>query len=116
MLMKIRINRIMTRWPFKYSNFVIKDPNYNIKAEDSILALICGIVAGIFMISLIIWNRLIRERLPREITGEIHSLTFWVVLFFFVLSFITVLVLLYKLQKTLRGNPVTTSKFRINGS
>jgi hypothetical protein len=75
----------------------------NNKEENSYLAVFCGVAVGILTICLILWNRLIRERLPREITGEIYSLTFWIILFLLILSVLQTIVRLYKLQKLVRG-------------
>ncbi len=60
---------------------------FNEDFEKSILTRLLAITFGIFFISLIIWNRAIRERLPREIGGEVWSVEFWLVLSLFILFF-----------------------------
>jgi hypothetical protein len=77
----------------------------NNKEENSYLAVFCGVAVGILTISLILWNRVIREHLPREITGEIYSLTFWIILFLLIVRALQTVVRLYKLQKLVRGIP-----------
>jgi hypothetical protein len=99
------------KWPFKYSNFVTNDAKSVYKA-DSILAVICGLVVGIFWISFIIWNRLIRERLPRDLTlGEPYSITFLIVLILFLFYLCKVFFIIYNEQKKLRGIILTRNKY-----
>ena len=56
-------------------------------------------------IGLIIWNRLIRVRLPREIEGELWSMEFWIILYLLILFFLMFIYACNKLQKKLRGIP-----------
>src|ERR1700749_1184132 len=53
--------------------------------ENSFWTIGIGLLMGTLIICSIIWNRLIRERLPREIPGEIevYSFSFWMILFCF---------------------------------
>ena len=51
------------------------------KFESSIFTVILGILMGIGWISLIIWNRLIRERLPRDLTLTVRSILYFGTLF-----------------------------------
>lgn len=74
-----------------------------IYSEESILTRIIGLFFGALIISLIIWNRLIRERLPRELTGEPFTLLFWIVLILFVCFFLRMSITVNKFQKNLRG-------------
>jgi hypothetical protein len=80
------------------------------KHERSFWTVFTGLTMGMFTILLILWNRLIRERLPREINGELYSVQFWIVLFLFLISLLPLLLYLHKLQKRLRGiekvNPI----------
>jgi len=72
--------------------------------EKSKLVQIIGFLMGILTISFIFWNRLIRERLPRDITDvEVYSLGFWVILYLFIIFTGISIYTVNKLQRTLRG-------------
>jgi len=60
---------------------------------------ILGLCMGIFWIFFIIWNRLIRERLPREITGKLFTLQFWLILWLCLLYTTLWIICIYKLYK-----------------
>jgi hypothetical protein len=66
---------------------------------------IIGVLTGMGSIGLIIWNRLIRVRLPREIEGELWSMEFWIILYLLILFFLMFIYACNKLQKKLRGIP-----------
>jgi hypothetical protein len=76
------------------------------KYEESLWTIFIGLTMGILTISFIIWNRLIRERLPREIVGEPFTFQFWIILYLFLYFLFIVLYKLNKLQKKLRGIPL----------
>ena len=65
--------------------------------ENSFWTIGIGLLMGTLIICSIIWNRLIRERLPREIPGEIevYSFSFWIIL----ISFLSCLVGLWHYLK-----------------
>jgi hypothetical protein len=74
------------------------------KYEGYFLTVICGLVVGIFWISFIIWNRLIRERLPRDLTlGEPYSITFLIVLILFLYFLGMIIIKVYFWIKAWRG-------------
>ena len=75
------------------------------KFESSIFTVILGVLMGIGWISLIIWNRLIRERLPRNLTltvGELSGFGFYIQLGLFIYFFAVFIAVCYKLYKEIR--------------
>ena len=83
----------------------LKSPVFNEKFESHYGTILLGLLMGIFWIFFIIWNRLIRERLPREITGEgePYTISFWVILIFSLLYSYSVIYEINRLQKKYRG-------------
>jgi hypothetical protein len=77
--------------------------SFDKRFENSVWTTILGLTMGILTISLILWHRLIRERLPRDVTGELFSLRFWIILFLFLLYFGEVVYTLYQLYKQWKG-------------
>ena len=100
--MKFNLNRYFRK--FKHV-FVFEDDQRN--WENSFIPVFCGLIMGLWITSFIIWNRLIRERLPREITGEIYSFTYWIVLFAFINCFFQLLYQFNQLRKKFKGLPST---------
>jgi hypothetical protein len=88
----------------KYIFYKIKNKSriFDEKYEGYFLTVLCGLVVGIFWISFILWNRLIREHLPRDLTlVEPYSITFWVVLFLYLGAI--VIIKMYFWVKAWRG-------------
>lgn len=83
--------------------FRLKRKVFEGEFENNIYTIIFGLLMGIIIISFTVWNRLIRERLPREIIGEPFTLKFWFILFMFMYFFLFMLLYLNILQKQLRG-------------
>ncbi len=89
-------------------NNAIFDQRY----EKKVWTVIFGLFMGIMIICFVIWNRLIRERLPRDIvTGEDTTLKFVVILVSFLIYAISSIFLLNRFQKNLRGIPLTKNKY-----
>jgi len=84
---------------------------YDKNLEKSLLIKILGVCMGIFWVCFIIWNRLIRERLPRIIEGEPFTLIFWIILWLALLFTGLAIYYLYKLQKKLRKSEKKLPKF-----
>src|SRR6202044_3974925 len=81
------------------------------KYEESLWTIFLGLIMGILTISFIIWNRLIREALPRDLTAEQpFTFRFCVIVFFFVYMTLGVILQVNSLQRKLRG---ITTKSRI---
>src|ERR1700734_3871553 len=81
------------------------------KYEESLWTIFLGLIMGILTISFIIWNRLIREALPRDLTAEQpFTFRFCIIVFFFVYMTLGVILQVNSLQKKLRG---ITTKSRI---
>lgn len=76
---------------------------FDTKFEDSIFTVVWGLLMGILTILFIIWNRVIRERLPREIIGEAYMIDFWIVFVLFIYIFFIVSFKIYSWQKQWRG-------------
>lgn len=71
--------------------------------ESKLLPIFLGLFMGTFWICFIIWNRLIRERLPREVTGELYSFQFWILLYLCLFFSFCVIYEINRLQKKYRG-------------
>src|SRR6202034_1930494 len=81
------------------------------KYEESLWTIFLGLIMGILTISFIIWNRLIREALPKDLTAEQpFTFRFCIIVFFFVYMTLGVILQVNSLQKKLRG---ITTKSRI---
>src|ERR1700728_3966527 len=81
------------------------------KYEESLWTIFLGLIMGILTISFIIWNRLIREALPRDLTAEQpFTFRFCIIVFFFVYMTLGVILQVNSLQRKLRG---ITTKSRI---
>lgn len=84
------------------------------KFENNIYTIIFGLSMGVAFISFIVWNRLIRERLPRIIDGEPFSLQFWLILVIFIYFFFRVMFKIYsfyKMWKKIKTQNKYVSKF-----
>src|ERR1700735_3601977 len=96
---------------FKLKTYTVFDEKF----ERSFLTILLGCTVGLYVVCIIIWNRLIRERLPKELLAEAqpcNSYTFWLILYLFVINSLYIILDLYRLQKNLRGitktNPYVT--------
>jgi hypothetical protein len=69
------------------------------KFEKSLLTRLFGLSTGVFIVSFVIWSRLIVERLPRETLGEMFSLSYWITLYFFLIYLVTVTLSIYHAYK-----------------
>jgi hypothetical protein len=66
--------------------------------KDNLIRIVIGCSLGVLWISLIIWNRLIRELLPKDLSvDEIYSLRFWIVICLLISSVFWSIYILYKL-------------------
>jgi hypothetical protein len=68
--------------------------------ENYRITIIIGLFSGIFWIVFILWNRLIRDRLPRDLTlAQPYSFQFWIVLSLFIYFIFISLYSLNKIQR-----------------
>jgi len=84
---------------------------FNKEYEQSLWTIILGLFMGIFWIYFIIWIRVIRKKLPREITGEPFSLQFWIILCLLIFFGSLVIFYLKKLQKNITHKKNVQNKF-----
>ena len=73
--------------------------------EDYWFTTLVGLFMGVLTIWYIVWNRLFRLRLPREIGGELWSIQFWVILLLFILILAIFMYSVFRFQKKLRNLP-----------
>jgi hypothetical protein len=71
--------------------------------DRSFLTIILSLLAGMLIVSFIIWNRVIRELLPTDIVGEIYSLRFWINLCLCTWGLFLITMLSRKLYKRVKG-------------
>jgi hypothetical protein len=75
--------------------------------EKYLLTVIVGLSSGISWITFILWNRLIRERFPKDLTlDQIYSLRFYIVLYLCICLMIWTIFYGYKVQQQYLGNPI----------
>lgn len=73
------------------------------KFENNIFTIIFGLLMGVTIIFFIIWLRLFKDKLPRQIGGDIYSLQFWVILGMFIYILLVLIYKINKIQKRFRG-------------
>ena len=75
--------------------------------EKYLFTVIVGLSSGISWITFILWNRLIRERFPKDLTlDQIYSLRFYIVLYLCICLMIWTIFYGYKVQQQYLGNPI----------
>jgi hypothetical protein len=91
-------------YSMSYFNF---KPVWSKKHEQYFIVIILGFLFGIFTISFMLWNKLIRVRLPRELHQLEYSHTyfrFWIVLELSIIFWLITLVVVWRFIKELRQN------------
>jgi hypothetical protein len=103
--MKYNLNHYIGKF-----NKIFRTADGNKNWENSFFTIFCGLMMGLWITSFVIWHRLIRERLPREVIGEVSSYTYWIVLYAFIICFFQLLYKLNELRKEFKGLPSTKAQ------
>lgn len=88
------------------TSFIIIDEE---KKNPGLGTVILSCIMGGLLIIYILWIRLIREGLPREIVGEPFTLQFWIVLLLFIICLSTTITHLIHLRRLLPNNQSNNS-------
>jgi hypothetical protein len=101
-MIRLKINNKNKMKLPKFKIFTVFDDKF----ESSFITIILGLSTGIGWISLVIWNRLIRERLPRDLSftvGVTNSIGYYIQLGLFIYFFCLLVFYCHKLYKKIRG-------------
>jgi hypothetical protein len=91
-------------------NKIFRTADENKNWENSFFTIFCGLIMGLWITSFIIWHRLIKERLPIEVTGEVSSYTYGIIFYAFIICFFQVFYKFNELLKEFKGLPSTKIK------